>query len=228
MKKYLSNNEVLSEHLSFAGKKVIDVGCGNGDSVRWLAAQGAHVTGLDSREMLEKTRSNPPAGAEEYVAGAAQRLPFADGSADIILYLASFHHVPPAAMVDAARECRRVLRQGGRAVFVEPVYRPGAYCEITQLVEDESDQLRKAHATIVSLSSLGLAMEREEFFYLERSFEDYVRLIGFFVADAARRETILTRARETTERFNAAAGQDIAVFRYRSLCRLNIMVRGVS
>jgi len=228
MKNYLSNNEVLSEHLHFTGKEVIDVGCGNGDIVRWLAARCAHVTGLDSLEMLEKARSNPPAGAEEYVAGEAQRLPFADKSADILLYLASFHHVPPAAMADAAGECRRVLRQGGRAVFVEPVYRPGAYCEITRLVEDESELIRKAHAAIVSLSILGLTVEREEHFYMERSFEDYVRLIGFFVADAARREIILARARETTERFSAAAGQDIAAFRYRSLCRLNIMVRGAS
>jgi len=226
VKKYSGSFEVLDEHFSFPGKTVIDVGCGNGDAARWLEGRGARVTGLDSREMLEKARACPTAGSETYVEGGAQRLPFPDGSADAILYQASFHHVPPAFMADAARECRRVLKAGGRAAFIEPVYQPGAYCEITRLVEDESELIQKAHEAIVSLAGLGLRMEREEFFYLERSFADYIRLIGFFVEDAARRENILARAREITGRLSAAAGRAFDNFRYRSICRLNILAKG--
>lgn len=223
MKKYSSQNEALERHVPCRGRTIVDVGCGNGDTVRWLAGRGARAIGVDKADILVKARAAAPGGGEAYLAGGAERLPVADGSADALLYLASFHHVPPAAMEDAKRECRRALKPGGRAVFVEPVYRPGAYCEITRLVDDEAEWLRRAHGAIVSLPEAGLAMETEEFFYLERSYADYVRLIEFFVPDAARRRGILAEARAVTERFGAASGQAADEFRFRSVCRLNVL-----
>jgi ubiquinone/menaquinone biosynthesis C-methylase UbiE len=225
VKKYLAQADLLRDRLPAVSGTIIDVGCGDGDTVRWLAAQGARAIGLDGPEMLAKTRSLPRAGAEEYVAGTAQKLPFAGESADAVIFQASFHHVPAVAMAEAARECRRVLKCGGRAVFVEPVYRAGAYSEVTRLVEDEEDFLKKACSTIVSLAGSGMTMEKEVFFYLERSFADYVRLLEWSVNDAARREAILTRARKITEEFSAVAGVDFAAFRYRSVCRLNVLVK---
>ena len=116
--------------------------------------------------------------------GAAQKMPFADQSADTILFQASFHHVPAAAMAAAAGECRRVLKNGGRAVFVEPVYRAGAYTEITRLVEDEERMQKKAYAAIVVADRVRLGHgKRRVFFYVERSFADYIHLIEFFVDD---------------------------------------------
>lgn len=226
MKKYPSAHDVLSEHFSFPGLTVIDVGCGSGDTARWLAAQGARVTGLDGPDMLARASAAAPVEGAAYVPGAAQSLPFADASADLILYQASFHHVPPMEMEPALAECRRVLKEGGRAVFVEPVYRPGAYTEVTRLVEDESDVQKKAHAAIIAQTAMGLAMEAEEFFFLERSFADYERLVDFFVADASLRPGIVARARKITEGFSAAEGVVFDQFRYRSICRLNILRKG--
>jgi ubiquinone/menaquinone biosynthesis C-methylase UbiE len=221
LEKYLSGHQALSAHLSFAGMTVIDVGCGNGDSVRWLAAQGARATGLDCPEMLARAAS--PAAGETYVSGVAQSLPFADACADLILYQASFHHVPPGEMERALGECRRVLKVGGRAVFVEPVYRAGAYTELTRLVEDESEVQKKAYEAIVSQTTMGLVMAAEEFYFLERSFADYERLVDFFVADPSRRPGIVASARKITEAFSAAAGLSFDRFRYRSICRMNIL-----
>lgn len=225
MKKYLGNQQLLEERFSFCGATVVDVGCGNGDTVRWLSARGARVTGLDSREMLAKAGAHPAAGAETYVEGVAQRLPFPDTSADFILYLASLHHVPDAFMTRAMQECRRVLKAGGRALFVEPVYRAGAYSELTRLVDDESGLLNQAQAAIASFAGRQMAMEHEEIFYLERSFADYERLVDFFVEDKERRASILAAARRITERFSAAAKREFADFRYRSICRLSILAR---
>jgi len=223
MRKYLAATDVLQRYLSCRGRTVIDVGCGNGDTVRWLARQGAHVIGLDHREMLEKARQDQAGGTEEYVEGGAQKLPFVNESADIVLYQASFHHVPAAAMNDAASECQRVLKNGGQAVFIEPVARAGAYSELTSLTDDESEARKKAYAAIKALAESELVMAKEEFFFLERSFADYVRLIECLVADELRRETILAQARRITEQFSAAAGLGFDEFRYRSICRLNIL-----
>lgn len=228
MRKYPAITDALGRHVAFYGRTVIDVGCGNGDTVRWLAGQGASITGLDSPEMLDRAKLAPPRGSEKYVEGVAQKLPFADGSADVILFQASFHHIPATAMTATALECRRVLKTGGRAVFVEPVYRAGSYTDITRLVDDEEEIQREAYAAIAAMAGSGLAMEKEELFYLERSFSDYRRLLEFFVDDAVRRKSILAQAREITERFSTKAGQRFTAFHYRSICRLNILFKNGS
>jgi ubiquinone/menaquinone biosynthesis C-methylase UbiE len=222
LNKYGDHHQLLAEQVVFPGKTVIDVGCGNGDTVRWLAARGARVTGLDKRDMLAKAQANPSVGLETYVEGEAQRLPFADGSADVVLFLASFHHVPVALMPDAVRECRRVLKEGGLAVFIEPVYRAGAYSELSSLVEDETEVQDQARHTIRSAAA-GWRMIKEELFFIERSLVDYARLLELFVDDPGRRAALQARALEMTTRLAAGAGQGPADFRYRSICRLNIL-----
>jgi len=228
MRKFLDSHQALEGRFALCGATAIDVGCGNGDTVRWLAARGARAIGLDSRDMLARAMAQPAAGAETYIEGGAQRLPCADASADLILFLASLHHVPVDLMPAAASECRRALKAGGRAVFVEPVYRAGAYSELTRLVDDESGMLERAKMEISALAGEPLTMEHEETFYLERSFADYERLVDFFVAEPERRPPILAAARRITERFSAAAGLDPADFRYRSICRLNILRKTAS
>ena len=228
MRKYPDSHQALEGRFALSGATVIDVGCGNGDTVRWLAARGAGAIGLDSRDMLARASAYPMVGGESYREGGGQRLPFPDENADVILYLASLHHVPVDLMPDAARECRRALKPDGRAVFVEPVYRAGAYSELTRLVDDESIMLERAQAAIVSLAGAPMEMEHEEIFYLERSFADYERLVDLFVADAERRASILAAARGITEQYSAAAGLDPADFRFRSICRLNILRKTAS
>jgi ubiquinone/menaquinone biosynthesis C-methylase UbiE len=223
MKKYSGNHPLLAEQVVFPGKAVIDVGCGNGDTVRWLAAQGALVTGLDKRDILAKALAIPAVGPETYIEGGAQRLPFADGSADVVLYLASFHHLPVALMPDAIRECRRVLKEDGLAMFIEPVYRAGAYSELSSLVEDEAEVQEQARRAIRSAAAAGWRMIKKELFFIERSLADYVCLLEFFVDDPGRRVALQERALEITTRLAAGAGQGPADFRYRSICRLNIL-----
>lgn len=106
--------------------------------------------------------------------------------------------------------------------------RAGAYSELTRLVEDESGLLKQAQAAIASLVGRQMEMEHEEIFYLERSFADYERLVVFFVEEKDRRASILAVARRLTERFSAAANLDFADFRYRSICRLNILRKPAS
>ena len=54
----------------------------------------------------------------EFVVGSAHDLPLPDESVDVVFGIAILHHLD---LKLAAREVRRVLRPGGRAIFEEPV-----------------------------------------------------------------------------------------------------------
>jgi arsenite methyltransferase len=101
------------------GERVLDLGSGAGtDSLiaaQMVGAQG-RVTGIDmTPEMLAKARAAAAEmGAEnvEFVAGEAERLPFADGSFDIVISNGVIDLIPDKDAVFG--ELYRVLTPGGR------------------------------------------------------------------------------------------------------------------
>ena len=214
-------NELLTGEAPFSGKHVADVGCGSGELVRWLAGQGARVIGLDVAEILSRAESFPRVGNETYRVVFGAGLPLDENWADLVLYMASLHHVPKGAYVSALEECRRVLKPSARALIVEPVQEAGAYGEVTRLAGDETEAQRSAYEAIRKVS--GMSMEREEQFYFERSFTDFCLLLESSVPDASRREKITEQARAITVRLALGEGVHFSDFRYRSVCRLNVL-----
>lgn len=59
-------------------------------------------------------------GGGVLVRGVGERLPFAGGTFDLVLFFNSLPHVPPGAQAAALAEAARVLRTGGDLVVVEP------------------------------------------------------------------------------------------------------------
>jgi ubiquinone/menaquinone biosynthesis C-methylase UbiE len=223
MEKIQSLAQILPAYACFPGRTVVDVGCGTGDLARWLAGQGARVIGLDTPAMLARAAAAPRGGAERYLAGAGEAMPLAAAIADLVVFAASLHHVPPPDMAAAVRECARVLKPGARAVFIEPVKRAGAYTDITHLYEDETTVLQRAAAALRAAARAGFRRVADTLFYLERSFQDYEQLMGVFVPDEERRRDILGRARAVTAARAAADGVALDLFRYRSIVRVTVL-----
>ncbi len=101
------------------GERVLDLGSGAGtDSLVAAQMVGPHgsVTGIDmTPEMLEKARSSAAAmGADNvrFVEGEVERLPFADGSFDVVISNGVIDLVPDKDAVFG--ELFRVLAPGGR------------------------------------------------------------------------------------------------------------------
>ncbi len=227
MKKVEDELEVISEIVTFKDKVIIDVGCGTGELVRVLTMQGAQVTGIDTPEMVAKAKENPPIGDEKYVPGAGENLPFKDSYADIVIYFASLHHVPVPKMNQAIKEVHRVLKTGGIVIFVEPVGKKGSYFEVIRIVEDEREIQKRAYEAIKNASSIGLENVEEEMIYIERSFEDYVKLLNTFIDDEKKRSEYLARSREVTEKICRDVGVDIEDYRFKSICRVNVLEKKV-
>lgn len=103
----------------------LDIGCGTG---RFLVlTKGAlprlRVTGLDlSRPYLAAAASSLKQWSRTtLVEGNAEALPFADASFDSLSCLFLFHELPASARRQVAGEMARVLKPGGRAVFLDSI-----------------------------------------------------------------------------------------------------------
>lgn len=99
-----------------AGRRVLEIGCGTGSDLMRFARAGAVVTGVDlSPRSLALTRRRfdlVGIPADLRVADA-ERLPFLDGSFDLVYSWGVLHHAPDPAL--AIREAHRVLVPGGQA-----------------------------------------------------------------------------------------------------------------
>ena len=97
------------------GHRILEVGCGAGHWLRWLAEAKVKVVGLDpAAGMLKVARS--AVGSRHLVRGRAEALPFASASCGRLFCVNALHHFDdPVAFV---REARRVLNVGGGLMTV--------------------------------------------------------------------------------------------------------------
>lgn len=107
----------LHEYQAFSGKKVLDVGAGNGYVLSKYAQEGAHVVGADiTKKAIDLCRKRfGLLGLEgNFVLGNAETLPFEPESFDCVCCMGVLHHTPsPRKAVD---EIFRVLKPGGRLI----------------------------------------------------------------------------------------------------------------
>jgi ubiquinone/menaquinone biosynthesis C-methylase UbiE len=223
MRKIEDEFDVIRHVIEIKGKTIIDVGCGTGELVRKLTGEGAQVTGIDSPEMLAKAVKHPPVRNEKYISGTGENLPLKSNIADAVIFFASLHHIPEPDMFFALKEAYRVLKTGGTGVFLEPIGQEGSYFELIRLVEDERDIQRAAFETIKKAHTLGMENKTEEIIYIERSFNDYVNLLNIFVKDETERNTCLQQARKVTKKLCRAAKQTFEDYRFKSICRVNVL-----
>jgi SAM-dependent methyltransferase len=95
-------------------ERILDVGCGDGQISRLVAAAGATAVGVDPTwNQIEVAQQR--GGGAAYVRSGAAELPFADASFDAAVACLVFEHIDD---VDGAiAEIARVVRPGGRFSF---------------------------------------------------------------------------------------------------------------
>lgn len=107
---------MLNAAAPLAGRRVLVDGCGIGTYVREIRRFTEHVFGIDIE--IERVIDGAARGIHGLAGGVCERLPFPDGSFDVVFSHEVLEHVQDDA--EACHEMARVLRQGGRAVIFAP------------------------------------------------------------------------------------------------------------
>ncbi len=121
----IENKASLKQMGDLKGKKLLDLGCGAGETSVYFATQGAEVHACDVAEdflpvgnrLAEKYNTSVT-----FLAASATELPYKDETFDIVFGNGVLHHVD---LELSAKEIKRVLKPGGKAIFIEPLpYNP--------------------------------------------------------------------------------------------------------
>ncbi len=105
----------LASELLAGAKRVLDIGTGEGQIARLLAADGSSVVGMDPT-MAQVEEAVRRAEGPSYARAGAADLPVADESFDAAIACLVFEHI--TAVDRAIAEVARVLKPGGRFVFM--------------------------------------------------------------------------------------------------------------
>jgi SAM-dependent methyltransferase len=113
-------SETMKQLALSPGERVLDVGCGPGflcESIAAVVGRNGNVVGMDiSRDLIALCRARNPPKWLSYEVGDATRIGLPDASFDVVACTQVAEYVPDVDRV--LGETFRVLRQGGRAVFV--------------------------------------------------------------------------------------------------------------
>jgi SAM-dependent methyltransferase len=114
-----------------APSNVLEIGCGAGGcALHYVASTGCRVTGIDAnahgiRAALHAAQAQKLADRARFIEhDAAARLPFSDQAFDVAYSNDAFCHIPNRP--ELLRECRRVLKPGGRLLFSDALVVNGA------------------------------------------------------------------------------------------------------
>ena len=136
--------------------RVLDLGCGGGHVSYRVAPHVREVVACDlTPDMLALVKQTARERGLTNIAveqGAAERLPFADGSFDVVLCRFSAHHWDN--MEAGLREARRVLKRAGGAVFADgfaparaPASSISAVAAVTSATASRRTRARSSPAT---------------------------------------------------------------------------------
>lgn len=113
----LLHHKILADNIKYSvGQRILDLGCGIGRFTEFLQSTGAEVIGVDScKEMLELNTKCVT------VCAPVTKLPFGDGSFDMVLSVWTLQYLNDDDLKIAVDEICRVLKPGSSVYLIEQI-----------------------------------------------------------------------------------------------------------
>lgn len=171
--------ETIQAIIPFAGKRLLEIGCGDGARTIQIADCCKEVVAIDpDPALIAKARSLRSKDNIRYQEGSGDALPFDDASFDIVFFTLSFHHIPVDRMTAAIDASLRVLEPSGFIIFLEPAF-TGSFFEAEIRFDacdgDERKEKAFAYATMLAHPRLKEIAERsDETIFQFDSPEDFI------------------------------------------------------
>lgn len=135
-------------------RRLIDLGCGSGETAAYLADAGFDVLGIDpSPEAIEAACRQGGTGRQFEIA-TAEGLAGDPRRFDGAVFLNALHHVAPDRMEAAVLAALGLLVPQGRLLVIEPLAE-GSFFHAMRAMEDETDIRAEAVRAIRSLVGQG-------------------------------------------------------------------------
>jgi len=157
----------LAKILQFADlrdQEVLEIGCGDGRITSQLVGKAKRLVAIDpnAANIAEVKENMEGVGLR---IGSGECLEFPNESFDVILFSLSLHHQDSRV---ALREVKRVLRDNGQVVILEPV-NDGEIEQVCNLFKDETQVLQDA---LRAIDATDFEVERSEVFYTYWEFKN--------------------------------------------------------
>ncbi|WP_238413164.1 class I SAM-dependent methyltransferase [Saccharothrix deserti] len=119
----------LRARADWAGRTILDLGCGTGFWLPRYAADAGEVIGVEpDPDLLARARERGVVRPGAVRPGSAEHIPLADASVDVVH--ARFAYFFPPDCEPGLAEVRRVLKPGGRLVVIDNDLRHGEFADL--------------------------------------------------------------------------------------------------
>lgn len=153
------------------GKKILDVGCGNGTDCKYIKGKGYDINGIDlSENMLEIAKDRVPNVKFEIM--DMTKMNYSNNIYDGIISNCSLFHIPDEEVLLTLKEFNRVLKEDGKILIivqegkgeemVDEPYRPGTKVYMNFFSEKYIiDLLKESKFEIISIDKKNCCSENE-------------------------------------------------------------------
>ncbi len=177
----------INKHYPLTGLKILEIGCGDGDITRSLAAECAHITAVDTDQTkLQQARRTITMPHITFLHADDEEQLVRNGPYDVAVYTLSLHHIPAACMQKHLLQTAHRLKSKAPILVVEPG-ESGSFMTIKKEFGagsgDESELCQAAFQAMTTLP--GFTMDLQYSFEVEFFFADEKDFVRSKLPDAA-------------------------------------------
>ncbi len=117
-KRYDRRFELFKKRCKPSKKRILEIGCGDGEFTRRLIDLQAEIVGIDiTPKVIEKAKKEFKKKKVKFVVGNIEKLKYRSNTFDIVCGISILHHVDTEKSL---QEAYRVLKKDGQLFFSEP------------------------------------------------------------------------------------------------------------